>query len=254
MHRFFVEDRVPGIDVTITLSKEESLHAARVLRLKAGETVQILDNENLYQGELLQLEEQAVIVRILEKLPSPEPPAQVTLLQGLPKGDKLEMIVQKATELGAFAIAPVEMSRSIAKADRQSKKQERYQRIALEAAKQSGRAHVPEIHPPQSFSALCKALANAAEPPYDAVLIAWEEEQAMPLSRAIRSLRQAHADSLNGHRIALLIGPEGGISIEECEQLKVIGAQSVTLGPRILRTETAGICALSVIWAALDEM
>ena len=248
MHRFFVTERIEGIGAEVTLSKEESVHAARVLRLKAGEPVALLDGEGLYAGILTHVSEQGTRACIAEALPSPEPDMQVTLVQGLPKADKLEMIVQKATELGAWAITPVEMARCVAKADKQGKKRERYQRIALEAAKQSGRAHVPEVGETVNFAGFCrKAEANA----FDVVFVAWEEEHALPLSKALCALQEAGKPL---QRIAVVIGPEGGITAEECERLKALGAVSVTLGRRILRTETAGLCALSVIWAACGEM
>ncbi len=252
MHRFFVEEPMEGTPgETVTLPSEESLHAARVLRLKAGEEVQVLDGERLCAGALLQVNERASTVKILRLLESPESQVQVTLFQGLPKADKLEWIVQKATELGVWEIAPVEMERSVAKADqgeKQGKKRERLQRIALEAAKQSGRAHVPVVRETQSLAAACKALEAAA--PYDAIWVAWEEEAALRLGEAAR--RAAGKAPLQ--RVAVVIGPEGGMTEGEVERLKALGATPVTLGKRILRTETAGLCALAVIWAALLEM
>ena len=118
----------------------------------------------------------------------------------------------------------------------------------MEAAKQSGRAHVPQIETAHSFRQALEALKN--DPP-DLLLTAWEEEHAMPMSRAVAGFVAERG--LPG-RVAIVIGPEGGIAPEEWEALRALGAVSVTLGPRILRTETAGLCALSVLWAALGEM
>lgn len=250
MHRFFVEEKELGEATTVTLSHEESLHAARVLRLKAGEEVRLLDGKNLYSAELLQVNEKAVTARVAARLDSPESSVRVTLLQGLPKADKLEWIVQKSTELGCWDILPVEMARSVAKVERgerYEKKQERLKRIALEAAKQSGRAHVPSVLPTQSFQAACRWLGGED---FDAVFVAWEEEKSLPLSGGVRRAREMG----KLERIAVLIGPEGGISVDEWKKLEALGAVSVTLGKRILRTETAGFCALAVIMAALGEM
>ena len=175
----------------------------------------------------------------------------MVLWQGLPKADKLEWIIQKATELGVWEIWPVEMTRSVArlgKNDRDAKKRERFSRIALEAAKQSGRAHVPEVREAVSFE---KALKRLEEEPFDLILVAWEEEHALPLSKAVEKYRQSH-DELK--RVLIVIGPEGGIDEAEQQSLATLGAQSVTLGPRILRTETAGLCALAALWTAMGEM
>lgn len=253
MHRFYVCGPVNGAGETVALSPEESAHAARVLRLRPGEAVQLLNGENLYDAELVSVNEQAATVRITALRPSPEPPARVVLLQGLPKADKLELIAQKATELGVWELWPVEMERSVAKADkadRAEKKWERLSRIALEAAKQSGRAHVPHVAPVQSLAGALRSIAGAT-PGFDAVFVAWEDERALPFSEAVRTFSQ-QGKALE--RAAVVIGPEGGISRAEWESLRELGAVSVTLGPRILRTETAGLCALSVIWAALGEM
>ncbi len=183
--------------------------------------------------------------------PSPEARTHVTLWQGLPKADKLEMIAQKATELGMWALWPVEMTRSIAKADKADKgdkKRERLSRIALEAAKQSGRAHVPAIEPTRSLKA---AMKDAAQEAFDLILVAWEEEHALPLSQAVKAYEAQHGTP---KKVLIVIGPEGGITPEEKAQLDQIGARSVTLGKRILRTETAGLCALAALWTALGEM
>ncbi len=248
MHRFFVEE--PLVEgALVSLSREESAHAIRVLRLKAGDPVQLLDGEALFAGELTQVRDSGVQAKVLSVLPSPESKARITLWQGLPKGDKLEHIVQKATELGVWTLWPVEMERSVAKADRarQGVKGERLERIALEAAKQSGRAHVPRVEAPCGFA---QALARLdKEEAFDLILVAWEEAEAQGLR-----LSQAVRENPGKERILLVIGPEGGIAPEECAALEQRGARFVTLGRRILRTETAGPSALAVILTALEEM
>jgi len=253
MHRFFVDKPSLGCwgqDQVLSLSREESAHAGRVLRLKPGDRVELLDGENLYSAELVQVADAGVKARVISILPSPESKAHITLWQGLPKADKLETIMQKATELGVWSLWPVEMERSVGKMDRnerakQTHKRERLCRIALEAAKQSGRAHVPQVENPCSFDdALARIVEGKA---FDLIVVAWEEAQETKLSQAIR-------ESASIGRILLVIGPEGGITKAEYEKLNALGARSVTLGRRILRTETAGPCALAVILATLDEM
>lgn len=249
MHRFYVDTPISEPGMCVALSPEESAHAARVLRLRAGEEVRLLDGEQLWEARLESVDPGETIARITALCPSPEAPAQAVLVQGLPKADKLELIAQKGTELGMWELWPVEMERSVAKADRADKaqkKRERFSRIAMEAAKQSGRAHVPAIAPVLSFVQVLPKLTE-----FDLVLVAWEEEHALPMSRAIANHTAAHGVP---RRVLIVIGPEGGISRREWEQLAQHGALSVTLGRRILRTETAGLCALSVLWAALGEM
>lgn len=252
MHRFYVETVVGAVGESIVLSQEESTHAARVLRLAPGDRVQLLDGECLYDATLLQVAASGTTLRVEARLPSPEMETQVLLVQGLPKADKLEWIVQKATELGVWCIWPVQMARSVAKGeqgDRQQKKQQRWQRIALEAAKQSGRAHVPATWELCGFAKALERLAQLA-PPLDGLFIAWEEAHALRLSEAV-----IRACAKQGpKKIAIVIGPEGGITQEECQALVALGGQPVTLGPRILRTETAGLAALAVVQAALGEM
>lgn len=250
MHRCWLEANAPLANgETIALSAEESLHIARVLRMKADEKVQLIAAGHLYAGKLTNVSEKTATVRVLEELPSPECPVRVTLVQGLPKLDKLEMIIQKATELGAWDILPVEMDRSVARLDaKEDKKRERWNRIALEAAKQSGRAHLPDVRP---ACRLPQAMAALQGEKFDAVYVAWEEESALCLSAAVRQLL---IETPQPQAIALVIGPEGGISPKEIDQWKAMGAQCVTLGRRILRTETAGLCALAVTMSALGEL
>jgi len=249
MHRFYVDTPISGVDAQVVLNAEESAHAARVLRLREGEEVRLLDGENLWAAELIRVDAKETVASVTGLCPSPEAPAQAVLLQGLPKADKLELIAQKGTELGMWELWPVEMERSVAKADKADKadkKRERLQRIAMEAAKQSGRAHVPEV---ASVTGFAKALARLDE--FDLMLVAWEDEHALSMSKAVRQHVQEKGIP---KRVMIVIGPEGGISQAEWQKLHDAGAVSVTLGPRILRTETAGLCALSVLWTALGEM
>ena len=250
MHKCWLNEATPLVPGALaTLSAEESAHVARVLRMKTGDPVGLIAAERLYSGALVAVTDKATTVRVERELPSPECPVRVTLVQGLPKLDKLDTIIQKATELGVWDVMPVPMERSIAKLEgRDDQKRERWNRIALEAAKQSGRAHVPAIRP---FGRLPEAVAVLRESAPDAVLIAWEEENQLRLSQAMGQLL---ADRPNLRSVVVVIGPEGGISAKEIELLSLPEARRVTLGKRILRTETAGLCALAVVMGALGEL
>ena len=237
MHRFFAQ----RLDEQLAeLSPEEAQHALRVLRMAPGDACQALLEGEVYEAVLAETSPR-VLLRLGEALPSPEPSVRVTLYQGLPKGDKMDYIVQKCTEAGIYRIVPVDLSRCVASwaGKDAEKKRARLQRIAAEAAKQSGRAIVPQVEPPLSLAALCRRL-----PAHGLVLTPWEEQR----GRGI-------ADAWQGQRdVALIIGPEGGISPEEIESMRAAGACPVTLGPRIFRTETAGLAALISLLTISGDM
>ena len=243
MHRFFVdEDGIQGD--AAHLAPAEAQHAARVLRLAPGDEVELLDGVCRYAARLTKISKDGASAEILRVLPDAEPNVRITLYQGLPKADKMEFIVQKCTELGVYAVAPVQMERSVVQISGKdsAKKAERWQRIAREAAKQCGRARVPAISLPQPLSNLSRAL----EEDYDLVLVPWEEARAGGIRAAIRET--------NAQRIAIVIGPEGGMTHEEVAWLTERGARAVTLGPRILRTETAGMAALTMALCLSGQM
>ena len=154
MHRFYLPDAPDSDNFECALGAEESQHAGRVLRLRAGDEVECFDGRgNAWRCEIA-FSGQTAIVRAMEQMPSNESPIRVTLYQGLPKLDKFDLITQKATELGAYRIVPVNMARSVAKAEGKDaqKKRDRWQRIAMEAAKQCGRSLVPEVEMPMNFA------------------------------------------------------------------------------------------------------
>ena len=169
--------------------------------------------------------------------------AKITLFQGLPKGDKTELIIQKAVELGAAEIVPVEMKRTIVKVDakKEASRNARYQAIAESAAKQSGRNRIPEV---KHLMSMKEAVAYAKT--FDLVLVPYEKAVNMAETREI--IRNVPRDG----SIAVFIGPEGGIEPSEIELLESIGGKAITLGKRILRTETAGLTILSVLMFELD--
>ena len=226
MHRFFA---VRIDENRAELPPEEEAHALRVLRMNAGEPCQALIEGGLF-GAVIEETSPRVILRLKDMLPSPEPNVKISLYQGVPKGEKMDYIAQKCTEAGVSRIVPVAFSRCVAKWEVKdaAKKQARFQRIAAEAAKQSGRALTPEIGLPLTVKQLCAEIKD-----YDLALVPWEEER----GNGIRVQWQGQKN------VAIVIGPEGGISAEEMAQMQAAGAVPVTLGPRIFRTETAGLAA-----------
>ncbi len=214
MHRFFAE-RLD--ERSAVLPPEEEAHALRVLRLQPGDECQALLEDKLFAAEIAETAPR-VVLRLGDELPSTEASVRVTLYQGIPKGEKMDFIAQKCTEAGVERIIPVAFSRCVAKWDGKdaAKKQARFQRIAAEAAKQSGRAVTPEIGLPVSVTKLCQELRD-----YDLALIPWEEER----GNGIRQKWREETD------VAIVIGPEGGISPEEAAQMRQAGGRTVTLGP-----------------------
>ena len=242
MHRFYADDRGMTGDAAY-LCEEDARHATRVLRMKEGESCELFANGKRFSGEIASIGEE-VEVRILSELPSTEATLRITLYQGLPKADKMELIVQKSVELGACAVVPVAMSRCVVQLDAKDgrKKQERWQKIAREACKQSGRCEMMQVSEPISFKQLLAKL-----PQHQAAIVPWEDARGYSLAK----FHQEHPDITD---LAIVIGPEGGMSEDEIARMKEASCQSVTLGPRILRTETAGLCAMSALFCLYGDM
>lgn len=239
MHSFFIE---PGLSVgsRAFLDAEESAHAARVLRLRDGEQARFFDGEgHAFTGILEQVDAKQTGFLLQENAPSRESRARITVYQGLPKADKMEWITQKLTELGVSRIVPVEMRFCVAKAGKAGK-DARLARIAKEAVKQCGRSACPKIEQAMSFK---QALGDMKE--RSLMLMPWESAQGLSLTRAVLSAPEALD-------IGILIGPEGGISPEEALAAQQQGAKAVTLGERILRTETAAIASAAIAIALLE--
>lgn len=233
MHRFFVPSSQIMPD-QIEITGKEVNHIKNVLRLAIGDQIELFDETGTaYQVKIKTLLPDKIICSILgtAKNKDNELPVKVTLAQCLPKGKKMDLIIQKAVELGAYAIIPVSSDRTVVKL---AQSKGRWQTIAKEAAQQCGRAVVPQIMELQSFDQL---LQKAKE--YDLVLISWEEEKAISLKAQIRER------SFNN--ILAVIGPEGGFSANEIERANAAGAMPITLGKRILRTETVALSILSMI-------
>ncbi len=243
MHRFYADERLSDTD-RFVLSSEDARHAGRVLRLQAGDEAEVFLNGERFLAVFDSVSADSAELRPVRSLPSTEPSLSVTLFQGLPKSDKMDWIVQKAVELGVSRIVPVAFSRSIVKLDAKeaARKQERWQRIAREAGKQSGRCRIPEICLPASISALEPFFSGC-----ESIAVPWEEcTEGGPLSFVKRH------PSLSS--LGIVIGPEGGIASEEIDGFIKLGCEPVTLGKRILRTETAGLAALSVFFGFYGEM
>ncbi len=238
MHRFFA---VWADAQTARLNGDEARHALTVLRLQKGDNVRVVLDGSLYDAVIADISD-GVLVTVGGEQPSPEPGTHITLYQGLPKGDKMDMLTQKCTEAGVWRIVPVQMPRCVVRLDGKDgeKKRERWQRIALEAAKQSGRTHVPEISAPISQKEMLLRLSA-----HGCVLAPWEDARGLTVPAA---LSKTEVDD-----IAVVIGPEGGMSAEEMEALQGAGALPVTLGPRIFRTETAGLAAVIMALSSRNE-
>ena len=221
-------------------------HIRNVLRMKSGEDVRVNDGRGkTYLCCISSYEEQTAVLDILKELDSDtELPSRIILFQGLPKGDKMEWIVQKAVELGAYSIVPFAAKRSVVKLDEKkaAKKRARWQLIAKGAAEQSGRGIIPEVSTVRTFA---EALGMAGD--LDVVLIPYELEEGM--KETARVLENIEC----GQSVGIFIGPEGGFEEEEVERAKAAGAHAVTLGKRILRTETAGLTALSILMYHLES-
>jgi len=248
MHRFIVEGSCT-VGEEIALLPDEAHHADSVLRLTPGEAVELLDGQGLYAAALTAVDRREVRAVVSARLPDREPRVRVTLFQALVKGDKFEGIIQKCTELGVHAVQPLEMARCVqrllqADAKRAEAQRERWQRIAREAAKQCGRAWAPPVHLPARMGDAAIAGRWGEQ---QALIVPWEEAEG-------GSLREIFRAQDAPSRIGLVIGPEGGITEEEIARLHELGARVVTLGPRILRTETAGMAALAALMALCGEM
>ena len=243
-HFFVTPDQVKEDHIYIEGSDVN--HMKNVLRMRAGEEVMVSDGNNRkYLCEVEGYEPDLAVLKIQEKgVVDTELPSQIYLFQGLPKQDKMELIVQKAVELGVYQVIPVATKRSVVKLDakKAEKKTERWQQIAQSAAKQAGRGYIPEVHSVMTYK---EAMEYARK--LDVVLIPYELAEGMEETK--KMIRQIQP----GQSVGIFIGPEGGFEIEEVEEAINAGAKEITLGKRILRTETSGLTTLSVLMFHLEE-
>lgn len=245
MPRFFVQSTQIENGI-VTVKGDDAHHISRALRMAVGEHITACDmQKNEYECELFEFLPDCVRARVLTSSQSvAEPPVTITLYQALPKGDKLDSIIQKAVECGASRIVPFESERCIvrSKADGEARKTERRTRIALEAAKQCGRGILPEVTPTVGFDAVLREAAQ-----YDAVFFCYEGDGTRPVGELLRVHRPER-----GGRIAIVIGSEGGFSLAEAAAAKESGCLMTGLGARILRTETASSFVLACISCMLE--
>ncbi len=238
MPKFFVrQDSIS--DQRITIIGDDAFHISRALRMAKGEHITVCDMQcNEYDCVLAEFNPDSVVAEIISsKRIDNEPPVKVYLFQALPKGDKLDTVIQKAVECGVYEITPFESERCVVKSkpDAEERKTERRNRISLEAAKQCGRGYIPRVNPTVSFE---EAVRKACE--CELCLFCYEAEEQASLKELLKSNRCAEA-------IAVFIGSEGGFSVAEAAYARDKGMKSVSLGKRILRTETAPSFVLSCI-------
>lgn len=244
MQHFFVTPSQVK-EKTIYIEGSDVNHMKNVLRMRIGEELVVSDGNNIqYRCAIEGYEGGIAILKILEKLSvDTELPSRIYLFQGLPKQDKMELIVQKSVELGAYQIVPVATKRSVVKLDEKkaAKRAERWQQIAESAAKQAGRGAIPAVTCVMSYK---EALKYAED--LDVLLIPYELAEGMKETRKVIEAIQP------GQSVGIFIGPEGGFEKEEVELAMEYGARAITLGKRILRTETAGLTTLSVLMFHLE--
>ena len=237
MYNFFVNDDCRQGDRYI-ISGADHNHIKNVLRMKVGDTILISANGKSDLCEIKTIDNDEIIAPIIEEdYQNTELPLQIHLFQGLPKSDKMELIIQKAVELGVYSITPIEMRRCIVKLDDKKKKskQTRWQSISESAAKQSKRNLIPEINETISY----KAALDAAKE-LDLLLVPYENEDGiLSTKEALKELKKAKS-------VGIIIGPEGGFDEGEIEAAKNAGGRIISLGKRILRTETAAITAVGM--------
>lgn len=249
MHRFFVEPKQILGD-SIVIEGTDAHHIADVLRLSPGQPIIVCDGEGYeYRGNIISCAKDETTVQVVSvKKSLAEPPIRIILAQGMPKKpETLEMVIQKSTELGVTRVVPLISERTVVrpKEDKLEKRLSRWKRIALEAAKQSQRAKVPTVDKPLTLLEFLDTI------PRDAFcLMPWEKEKATGIKKAL----DWELSNRFARTVVVLIGPEGGFSQQEVDVACRAGAVPVSMGPRILRTETAGIIALGLIQYELGDL
>ncbi len=243
MGKFHIRPEAVSEDRAV-FDEEETRHLARVLRLGPGDIVQAIDGRGTeYTVRLESMEGRLATGTVLARSTARiESPLSITLAQGIPKGDKMEWIVRAATEMGVARIVPLVTRRCVVRAELGRERARRWQRVAKEAAKQSGRSVIPAVEAPRKFDEFL-----AERPAFDLEIALWESER-RGLSEILEAVSRPVASAL------IVVGPEGGLAPEEVEALREHGVETAGLGPRILRTETAaptGIALLQARWGDL---
>lgn len=249
MHKFFTPKELINGEVAKIIG-DDVKHIYKVLRISPGEEVVLNDcNGTEYLAKVSTVNKQEVLLDILNKIDiNNESSVKIYLFQGLPKSQKMDLIVQKGTELGINEFIPTITHRVDVKLKGEFKKLDRLNRIALEAAKQSKRSIVPKVSEPIEFNEMLDRIQDL-----DLMLVPYENSKNFGIKTLINSLRnEKNIDNIKS--IGIFVGPEGGIEEEEIEKLKETGAHIVTLGKRILRTETAGFVAATLIQYELSDL
>ena len=245
MPRFFVKTNQINND-NIDIIGEDVKHIKNVLRKQIGDKVEVCnqDTGDSYKCEIKNFSEDEIKTNIIEKLKNIQEKVQVDIYQGLPKSDKMELIIQKSVELGANAIIPVNMKRCVVKLEGkdEAKKTDRWQKIAESAAKQCGRSFIPKVKNLIKVKDICNLINE-----YDAIIVAYENEKENTLKSELQKLDSANL------KIGIVIGPEGGLEESDIKLLRENGARIVTLGNRILRTETVALNVLSIIMYEFEQ-
>lgn len=252
MQRYFIppEQFQEGI---VIITGEDARHIGKVMRGRPGDKVIVSDGlarEAL--AEIEHIEQDRVTAAVIEMLEmTSEPRVKVTIAQSLPKGDKMETVIQKCTEIGAHAFVPFLSARTVVQYDakKEGKRLDRWRKIAKEAAEQSHRNRIPDIAAPLSWKELLASFAG-----YDLVCYCYEKEHGRQLRDVIAPFMEQSSQQGEHPRILLVVGPEGGFTEEESMAAENAGARSTGLGPRILRAETAGMAALACILYESGEM
>ena len=246
MHLFFREGCLLKIGAAVALAAEDLKHAGRVLRLKPGEEVMIADGRGLaFRGRVAKVEPQEILVELETALPSTESPLNLVFCPSLLKGEKMDLVIRQATELGVTRIASLITARSISQPGKGSEDQrlKRWRTIVRSSAAQCRRAFLPAVDPVRTLPELLKDAGHST------IIVPWEEDRATPL--ATLKPQEPYPE---GTALFLLIGPEGGFASQEIEELKQNGAVPVNLGPRILRSDTAAAAAITLVQAAWGDL
>ena len=253
MHRFFVSPTAFNGQL-VTLTGDQAHQVRRVLRMRLGDRITVLDNRGwAYESILVAVGDDSVKFQVVRRWASAgEPRTHITLLQAVLKGDRFGWALQKGTEIGVSQFVPLICERNVVKdLDAVEQKRARWERIIREAAEQSGRARLPQLAPAQLFPQAIQPDPMPSDPSAASPLrlIPWEDEPTLRLKEAL-----AGCNFARGARIQVFVGPEGGFTEEEVHLARRYGVKPVSLGPRILRAETAGVVAAAVILYAADDM
>ncbi len=248
MQRFFVEENQINMqDNTIEILGEDVNHIKNVLRCKIGEKIEACNKNNntAYLCEISNMDKY-VKAKIIQKINiNKESSLHINIIQGIPKSDKMELIIQKGTELGVKEFTPLNMKRCVVKIDSkdETKKIQRWQKLAEVAAKQSGRDIIPKVNNIYNINTIYELINE-----YDLVLVAYENEKENTLRKALETIKS------HDIKVAVIIGPEGGIEENEVEFLMEKGAKIISLGNRILRTETVAMVVTSILMYEVGDL